>query len=459
MAPSGPSVARGPVREPSALLRIPTGNRAVRRLAMRILLPGMLLNVTIANQVWEVGPFLVGQFLFWPLIACASLIVLYSFGPSSVIPPLIIGGLFFGRALGANSWAGLPYLIYGVPLAALFAAAGGATALETPDRVRRQLRLYFVLTVPFMLLQVAGAGSWTLALNTQTLGVPDWQMELARASYSTLFVPYGEARFSIGQSRPAGFMHANVFLSLAIVFGLAVHWGRIRSRRLTWGDAIMCAAVVMAMAKIVMLTVLVMLGWLLWSGSAEVRSRMRRVVVLLLGLYALYALLFPGLFFHHFRWFHISYSVLIRLNDFVATLDPSLPVLRVLASLLEGTPQLADPSNPDAVGVLSGYGSISRWLTVLVPLALVGSVLLRRGLRDLREQSVEASRTAELVLIACVLFPAGTPIFRSSVYWYFAGFAVAPIMWRYSPRLRSRMAFWGMPPSPDPNALSLTSGR
>ncbi|MDA0328572.1 MAG: hypothetical protein O2958_06145 [Gemmatimonadetes bacterium] len=438
---------------------IPTGNRAVRRLAMRVLLPGMLLNVTIANQVWEVGPFLVGQFLFWPLIASASLVVLLSFGPSSVIPPLIIGGLLMGRALGANSWEGLPYLIYGVPLASLFVAAGGSAALETPDRVRRQLRLYFVLTVPFMLLQVAGAGSWTLALNTEALAVPEWQMAFARVSHPTLFVPYGEGQFSIGQSRPAGFMHANNFLSLAIVFGLAAHWGRIRSRRLTWGDAVMCAAVVMAMAKIVMLTLVVMLGWLFWSGSTEVRSRMRRVLVLFVGLYSVYALLFPGLFFHHFRWFHISYSVLIRLNDFVATLDPSLRLVGVMASMLEGTPQLVDASNPDAVGVLSGYAFVSRWLPVLVPLALVASVLLRRGLRDLREQSVEASRTAELVLIACVLFPAAVPIFRSSVYWYFVGFGVAPIAWRYSPHFRSRMAFGGNPPSRDPNALSLTPGR
>jgi hypothetical protein len=413
---------------------------------MSILLPGLFVNVTIANQLWEVGPFFVGQFLFWPLIACASIIVLYSFGPSSLVPPLIVVGLLFGRALGANSWPGLLYLIYGLPLAALFAVAGSATALEMPERVRRQLKIYFALTVPFMLLQVAGAGSWTLALNTETLAVPDLEMDLARASYTTLFVPYEQALFSIGQSRPAGFMHANNFLSLPIVFALAVQWGRIRSRRLTWSDVVVCSAVVLAMAKIVMLTFIVMALWLLWTGSAEERGRMRRVFVLLLGLYAAYALLFPGLFSHHFRWAHIGYSVLIRLNDFVATLDSSLPIVGVLLEVLDGTPQLRDASQPDATGVLSGYAFVSRWLPVLIPLALATSLPLRRGLRDLREHSVQASRTAELVLIACVIFPAAVPIFRSSVYWYIVGFAVAPIVWRYSPRLRSRIAAGGVLP-------------
>ncbi len=413
-------------------------SRNIKRAAMWSLLPALLLNVTVANQQWKVGPLLVSQFLFfWPSIACASVVVVSALGARSVWPPLLIGGLFVSRLMRLNDAAGPLYYLYGVPLFTLFTLAGAIIALERRELLFRQLRFYLLLSVPFMLLQVAGAGDWTLALNTETLAVPKEQIAEARTTHPTLFVPPSEAEFAIGQSRPAGFMHANNVLSLVIMFALALQFGRIRSSRVTRADALFCAAMVLAMAKIVVLGFLVMVFWLHVRRPGLVRARMQRVVALTVLLYGVYALLFPALFVHHFNEQHVSYSVFIRLNDFVASLDPGLPGVHWLSSLLRGTPNRLSEA---AAGSLSGYGNISHALPLLIPLGLVAAFFLRLGFSRFGKVCSTGANVAFLVLLMALLFPAAVPIWPSPLYWFILGVGLMPLPWLLSARVRESVA-------------------
>lgn len=401
--------------------------------ASRLLLPLLLVNVTVANQEWRVGPLMISQVLFfWPAIICAFLIVVLRWGASSVWPLLLLGGVAAARAVGANNAAGSTYFLYGLPLHTLFFLAGGVLAMRRRERLYRQLRVYFLLTVPFMFLQVAGAGDWTLALNTETTAVGDSDVSVARSTRRLLFVaPDPDVPLTIGQSRPSGLMHANNVLSLVILLALAIALGRLRRSPAGWSDALFVAAMVLAMAKIVMLGFVLMAAALVVIGSRYERRRVRRILVLTAALYGVYALLFPLLFFHHFNLYHVMYSFSIRINDFLGTLDPNSPLVEFLAPHMEDTPELiAD----EGTARLSGYAMLSGILPYLMVVAAIGSILYLRALAKVRRWSPEAATTSVLVLLIAVLFPAAVPYWRSPLYWFILGIGMMPMIWCYLSR-------------------------
>jgi hypothetical protein len=243
-----------------------------------------------------------------------------------------------------------------------------------------------------------------------------------------MFVPHSEdMALTIGQSRPAGFMHANNVLSFVIMVALALQFGRIRSPRVSWSDMVFVAAMVLAMAKIVMLSFVLMAGWLLVFGARIVRKRIRRVIVLSAALYALYAFLFPGLFAHHFDVSHVMYSVYIRMNDFVATLDPNNPIARLMARWLEGTPTLT--SEEDS-GMLSGYAMVARLLPFVALFAAAAFLVLRRSIRRIPPTWRRESMSALLVLFVALLFPAAVPYWGSPLYWFVLGIGLMPLAWK-----------------------------
>jgi hypothetical protein len=399
---------------------------AFKALAARLLFPALLLNVTVANQQWTVGPFLISQLLFfWPAIASASILVVTTFGYRRLWPLLLPGLLLWTRAAGFNSAEGAAYFLYAVPLFSLFLLAGAVVALERPQRLYRQLVLYFIITVPFMLLQVGGAGAWTLALNTETMGVPAAQRAQARQTQPSLFVSTPDRPFPIGQRRPAGFMHSNNVLSFVIMIALAVQFRQVRSRRLTWTDVLFCSALVLSMAKIAVVGFLCMTAWLLLVGSRVVRTRTAKVAVLVILLYGAYAVLFPALFSRQTDPARITYSFFIRVNDYMSTLDPDSFLVRSFSDVLEDTPrQLGDSANR-----LSGYAQFGRLLPVAIGFMAVGAILLRRVFRVTRQRYGKPVDVAVLVLFVSLLFPAVTPIWNSPLYQFTLGMGLMPVVW------------------------------
>jgi hypothetical protein len=408
------------------------------RLSMSLLLPAMLVNITVSNQPWMLGPLRVSQpFVFWPMIFFAIVVVFSRFGKTNVWPWFLVLGLFGSRIFGLNDAEGLRRLLYVVPLHALFVAAGAIIAIERWDLLLKQIRVYFILSIPFMILQMSGAGSWTLALNTETTAVAIERAAEARLTSPTLFVPPGEGSPAIGQRRPAGFMHANNMLSLAILLGLALQLGRIRSRRLTWTDLLFCAAMVLAMAKIVALGFVLMASWKFLRGPGFVRWRIVRIGVATVLLLVVYQFFWPGLYAHNFNTDRLFYSTMIRVNDLVATLDQNSPILDFLGPYLTDTPTLTSEENS---GALSGYGHLMRadWsFYTAVVVCLLALVMMRRAIRRLkRSPGLTAAPDGWPMLLTVLVFPAAVPIWRSPLYWLMVGIAMSPVISFYMNRRR-----------------------
>jgi len=413
--------------------------KGLQGLAMRFLLPGLLLNLTVANQLWTIGPVYVGQLILWPLIACSSLIVILTF-PRSIWPVLLVVALVVARIVGANSASGVGYLVYGIPLHTLFVMSGAITAARCYDRVYRQLRLYFIITLPMMILQMAGAGNWTLALNTETTAVSLDRIEQARVVSPTLFVSNlsdGARQPAIGQRRPAGFMHANNMLSIAIIFGIALQFARIYSRRVTWTDALYCTVMVLSGAKIVMLSFLIMIGWLGWTGSLIIRRRIVSISALVICILASYFLFFPGVFAHVFSSEILGVSVFSRVGEIVRIFlgdgGTGIAFLQdILATSAQGEYQMMltqVSSVEETLGALSGYVGLLRALPYLIAPGMVFAWLFRRGLLKVQHHSPIMMRLAVLSFMVVALVPAAiASAWQSHLYWFIVGFACFPLL-------------------------------
>ena len=120
-------------------------------------------------------------------------------------------------------------LAYEVSSGLVFGAAGAYLFARQPRLLHRQLMWFMLLSVPLMALQLLGVGSWTQVLRN------DFHLagESSLQQYPTLFVPLAQIVPTTLQMRPAGFMHANNYMSLFIAFALAVHYGRTWATRMT----------------------------------------------------------------------------------------------------------------------------------------------------------------------------------------------------------------------------------
>lgn len=407
---------------------IPRRTNRMGLFAAQALLPAVLINQIVGNQLWRIGPVYVGQIIFWGAAIVAGALVFGTFKGRWWWPFLLIAPIA-ARALRAMVGGRVSDLVYYFAINAVFFMAATVIAYGYAKLVRRQINRFFFLSVPLMVLQVAGAGVWTQALNTEYF--VEETAHKVKAVYPTLFVPFDDVQYSVGQGRPAGFMHSNNVLSLVILLGVVLNAARTRGS-LTAGDLFVSAAMILAMAKIVFLGFFVIILWILLLERGVVRRYAVRLVALVVVWGVVYRFFFPGLFELQLSAYKVFYSVFVRLYDLIRVLPIREEFKAVLERWLAWGEKLelapyAYASEHD-MGTLSGYAvAIGNWpyFTVAFVLALP---ILWKSIRLLRTQPRERRLAAIFGTIVAVLYPAAVPFFRAQLYWYLAGFAFLPVV-------------------------------
>jgi len=398
--------------------------QSVKSISVRLIFPALVIAMVVGNQLWKFGPFYIGQMISWG-VDCAAAVIVVSRFRNKVWPLVLLACIILTRASGSGYEGNQPvdtaYLVF---LNVLFCAAGAVVASRRINLVYRQVFWICLLCTPLMLLQMLGVGEWTQFLATE--GGPGVQPQ-----FPTLFVGNDDLTFSVIQGRPSGFLHSNNFLSIILLFALALHYSNTKTRKLNWRDLVLCTMVVLAMAKSVFLIFSAMVVWMLMFGDGRQRLRISKVVLLIFALFGLYALLFPGLFASNMSLYHLTFGFFVRANDFLAHLDDDSFLKESLVPYFEGTPT-ADWET--AAAGLSGY---THALTIL-PYLIIGFVFLiplfLMGFRKLRLRFPELRNTAPLTLFVVILYPAAVPFFSAQIYWFIAGFALLPLFVLLQPR-------------------------
>ena len=391
----------------------------LRRLAMRWVFPVILFSLISGQERPYKLLLVIGAVSSVATVLVAAAIVLLTF-PRARWSLLLVAGTVFLRAARVlmGEAPGL-VLAYSFAAGLLFAAAGMVMAIQRPRQVHRQALFFCLISLPLMLLQLLGVGDWTQLLRTDIYG--SWPE--AETQYPTLFVPEDQLVVTTLQARPAGFLFANVALSPVLVFAVGLHMARPGSERFGWREVVLCATIVLAMAKVVFLAFASMAVWLLIAGGHGKRRRVIRMGVLSGLLILLYISLFPGVAATTLSWDNMQLNFLVRYADFL--FSTNVPVLADLASSVPRRALvLVDPEE----GLQSGYATIAAQLPFVMAGALVLAPFFFVGLRRLRKRAPEFTDSTVIMLLAAALIPLITSFLGSAIYSFIFGFGLIPLV-------------------------------
>ena len=232
--------------------------------------------------------------------------------------------------------------VYKICLCALFFLVGTVFIRRYLYLVYKQVLIICFLNVILMTLQVSGAGKWTQFMAT----------EGEKTSYPTLFVQEKYLQASTVQRRPSGFLHSNNYLSIIVLFGMALHFSRNKNK-LKWGTCVLIAMGVLSMAKIVFLVYILMGIAIFLRGNKVQKVTFANSLLLAVGYMYLYFILFPGLFSSQMNYYHITYSLFIRMNNIIDAFDKNSVIAKTIEPLLKHTPKAPWANIGD--NYISGY--------------------------------------------------------------------------------------------------------
>lgn len=406
--------------------------RAIAEIAVRLMLPCLVFGTAFVqyrdemfvNQVLNV----LGQALIWIATLSAAIIVF-------VIQRAVRVFLFAFIAIIALRVARLnlgpiPELEIGYHLATglLFGVAGATIFIHRVDVLYRQMMVFVALSIPMMLLQMLGV-PWSHALRTEDDGsIADYELG------SLLFQSDQGVGFNTLQLRPAGLLHASVFLSIVMLPTMAIHFSRWRGGRIDWRDVSVLGVVALAMSKILILATMIFALWYFVAGPSVYRLRMTKYVGVAGVLLLLYSVLFPSAFSYNLSPEIVYINFSIRLADLQAVLA-GLPVTEVV---VEGWDNTVLRRGAYAAGEQSAISVLARyWQVVLILFFAIGVLLIFR-LRALQRIRPEVTSVARNGLIAALLALLITPFLGSPFYSFWAGgFVIMPFLIRNMPRPRS----------------------
>jgi len=389
---------------------------SLRLLSMKWLMPGMLISGVCNQQEKYDVLLIVGQATGW-LNVLAAIAITWSFFRNKSWLMMVILGLLLsksGRIVIGDTSTFL--IIYTIFLAILFCAAGIVVASERPGLIKKQMMIFCMLSVPIMLLQLTGVSEWTQLLRT------DFHGEDSITQFPTLFVDEEDLVITTFQARPAGFLYANNFLSLPVMFALGLYYGRNKTNKLTLNDMVLCAIVVLSMAKIVFLTLAVITLWILIAGDLQKKIKMVKVMLLLSFMIGVYSVFFPGVFAYNTSLYNAYVNFTIRRMDLSTSMSGDV------LSEIQLENQEGDLYTKTLQGEHeSGYAIIAGILPYLLIGVLSLFPLYLKRLRKLRCRSGKMADSALLILFAIALSPLAASFIEGTLYWFIAGFAFLPL--------------------------------
>jgi hypothetical protein len=408
---------------------------ALRRFLHPLMLPAILLNILVGNQLWMIGPIYVGQIIYWAVLIAAASMLLGTF-PGRTWPLALLAFVALSRAVAAVTGSSV---IAGVHLAsanALLAVAGILVSLERPDLLLRQLRVFALVCIPIMFLQISGLSETVHAFNSLYWVDEDGLLVRQRpVQVPLLFAPAEGLQFVSPQARPPGLLHSNGVLAIVLLLGAALSLGRVGLRRLTRTDVIFAVALVFAMAKIGILGLLLLSVVTLVRQGRAVLGRVCAIVLVMVGAVCLYWFFFPGVLANTLTSDAFFYSIAMRTIDIALSLAGDAYGRQQLMDTMATTIGYYYADEGD-IGGLSGIPKLLSALPWLLIAALFAFPWARRAWRRRGPMPSAAARTAELVALALLTGVFATPLFGAPLYAYFAGVALAPFALGLSPGLR-----------------------
>ena len=392
--------------------------------AKYLLLPLLLINITTAENGWEIFGINFGRTLYWGIIVIAWYVARNSPYRYYMTGFLCIGILL--RMLELLCGWGEIELLRKAALAIVFVIAGAVVYGTNPLFLRKQLVIFLALCIPIMLLQILGVSSFFYGWVTDYAHDPKIMAtyEIGKfidiPLYPTLFVGINKLYYLIGQGRPAGLLYANNVLSIFVSITVGLNLAVTRMSRLSFSDVVVLVVVVLTMAKSTyIITALLYVTFFVFNVQGK-RLLCFKSIILLTILSALYYWVFPGLFMANFSAEMFWLSMLHRLLDIVYFLD-----LENLGNFFYEQHRLYGTNfNEDAT--YSGLSIILK-SNFVAPVLFLAVVILVQYVNRLRKMRPLPIMPYVVTLLVCVLTQFGTSYFAAPSFQFIAGLALFPL--------------------------------
>lgn len=384
---------------------------------MLIVFPALVIGPTLLNQErsdWALRIF--GQIVMMGGTLAVIVILFSTLGRQKWLL-LCVAGLLISKAgritFGENSVFFPLYICF---MAILFSRAGCMILIQEPRLIYKQVIMFCKLSAPLMILQILGVGKWTQFLRNDYHSYFDE----AKVQVATLFADKADVIVTTFQARPAGLCHANNVLTPIIIFALGLHYGLVKTSRLTFNDVALCIIAVLTMSKLLFLSFGVIVLWLLVVGDNSRRRKMMKVILLFCILMAAYRFFFPGLYSYNLDKELMKKNFYGRVSVLAESFGDGM-AKEIIVDAFEESFHLG------GTGSVSGYSVIARGLKYVVVLALLPMFFYWWGLRRLRKERPELVTVTILFIFIFFLMPLGNWFIGGPVFWFIAGFGLLPL--------------------------------
>ena len=395
------------------------------RISTLLLFPCLLASMVLIDQPYFFL-VLIGQILGWISYILSFFVVLNSFkGTKKVVFFYLL--IFIVKGLAIITSNNLIQIIYIVLQDSLFCISGAIILYVSPKIVYQQVVIFCWINLIIMFLQVSGLGAVFPQLLT-THGE-----SINAIPVNTLFTSEDNLNYLLIQGRPAGLMDANVLLSLFILFAISVHFSNNSSIKL-YVTPLLCAALVLSMAKIAFIGFFIALFYTLYKGTTKQKKHFLRACLFIIIFILIYLLLFPGLASVNLSKETINTSFFLRINEIISYLDFSFFDPQNV-SFLEGTSQFTWGEEGEFASGISGiiilfYSNrylISAVLFLFIFFFVRNFIKLKKFNKSIADKSL-------FNLIIVGLFPFTHPIWQRPIFWLMIGFGLLPIIYLFNPK-------------------------
>ncbi|MDC0092305.1 hypothetical protein OAI21_01535 [Oceanospirillaceae bacterium] len=339
------------------------------------------------------------------------------------------------------------YSIYICFMVLLFVFAGGALILKSPHILNTQAQVFFILSLPIMLLQIAGSAESLQIFNTlyafvdPSGGMIQPEFKLLPLLFTPDIVLRSENsadffKYLSMQSRPPGITHSSAMFAVFILAGSAVYIGQLNDRRLRLTDFIFVAVVVFSGSKLSLLcfTLIIFLSFL--RNKRIIRTRLLYILCLLIMMLWIYYLTFPASMEHNYYMGAFVVSFATRFVDAALMIFPSLSSSSYFLDIIHTYPTLLMNVTVER-GSLSGIYQLFQFLPYALLVLIVVLPKVRKGFRICMEANPSIANISKLMLLVILIIPFATNIFTSPFYGICVGVAIAPLILGISQRINN----------------------
>jgi hypothetical protein len=378
-----------------------------------LLLFCFIVSFSLGDKLIMLGSFNVITLLTWFAILLSSIIIFY-YSKKTLFALLLIASVFATKILEIASPAFSP--LYFTSVGLLYALAGAIIFAQNRNMIYKQVMVIVFINVIFQTLQLIGVWEWPYWFST--IGIADPQ--------NIFFVEYNDLNIQGPQLRPAGILSSPTWLSLFTSLAIALHFTRNKNV-IPFGSLLIISIIIISNSKFPILFFLIIALIIYLYGSTYQKGVINKSILLFIGFYFIYSILFPGVVKSTMDPELWAWSFFVRLNNLLQIWYPDNNAPLILQLFTYGT--AVEPGTEKSYFTV--FAKLSEYKNLLIYLIPVSFVFFWFYIKRYKELNCKYTYNLVFPLLCLIIVSLYTlmfPILEVHFYYFILGGALIPLL-------------------------------